>query len=657
MNQTTSTIAVVLDGYAAKPGRCWTALHHDRATDRSLAAEDTPAVAARKSDGTRFEAEVIGPLLTAGFIDLTGVEPAAVSEHIAGCRGVSIPDCDRSVTSKQLREELTVAAMAAGAPVVWNARLPVDLDAGRSGEPDVLVAVADVDGVTRYAPVDVKHHKSLTGTAKSRRWKVSTLHSPQLDTAVDTDLGAGSAHDSDDAQLAHYHRMLQAVGFAQTDEVWGAVIGKEQQVVWRRLDVARGRDGLSALDIYDATFAVAHDVARHAAAAKADPTLGPLVPAERQTACAECPWRVLCADDLAEADDITLLPGITPGRARVHRQRGINTRAQLARLDHHTAALVDRGVDVVALRAAAAAVDPSTPVTAFYTGDGLGHLAGVGISTAGGAHALCGRTAAYSGSGVWNLAASIEQARVAKSGKPHRARGVTAVPVTRTTFELDVDIEDADGRCYLIGVADTWRRTREGSVKTRTDYHSFVDWTHSDTGEARVFAEFWAYLMAQKDKAEANRWGFRVYHYTQHETRYFRHLAKKYVGFAGVPTLDELEAFFVSGSWVDLHPQVVGPVIWPTEDHGLKSLAKLVGFDWRDETPGGANSIAWYADAIGGDTEQAQAARQRLLDYNEDDVLATLALRDWLARHGAPRRLGQGLPSVEVLDRRFRRRR
>ena len=36
--------------------------------------------------------------------------------------------------------------------------------------------------------------------------------------------------------------------------------------------------------------------------------------------------------------------------------------------------------------------------------------------------------------------------------------------------------------------------------------------------------------------------------------------------------------------------------------------------------------MAWYKEAAAGD----ESARQRLLEYNEDDVLATRALREWL---------------------------
>ena len=33
--------------------------------------------------------------------------------------------------------------------------------------------------------------------------------------------------------------------------------------------------------------------------------------------------------------------------------------------------------------------------------------------------------------------------------------------------------------------------------------------------------------------------------------------------------------------------------------YGIKQIAKLTGFSWRDTDPGGANSIAWYNDYLG----------------------------------------------------------
>ena len=68
--------------------------------------------------------------------------------------------------------------------------------------------------------------------------------------------------------------------------------------------------------------------------------------------------------------------------------------------------------------------------------------------------------------------------------------------------------------------------------------------------------------------------------------------------------------------------------------HGLSlkiAARAAAGFQWRDDTPGGLNSQSWFDEATHGPDEQTRAeARQRVLDYNEDDVRATLALRDWL---------------------------
>jgi len=98
------------------------------------------------------------------------------------------------------------------------------------------------------------------------------------------------------------------------------------------------------------------------------------------------------------------------------------------------------------------------------------------------------------------------------------------------------------------------------------------------------------------------------------------------IGAEGLPRERELDLFFESDEWVDLHflckEQLVteGPL-------GLKTMATFAGFSWRDEDPSGEASIVWYEEAL---RENTPESRQRLLEYNEDDVLATRALRVWL---------------------------
>ena len=92
-----------------------------------------------------------------------------------------------------------------------------------------------------------------------------------------------------------------------------------------------------------------------------------------------------------------------------------------------------------------------------------------------------------------------------------------------------------------------------------------------------------------------------------------------------LPSTRVLDRFFASDEWVDLH-QIVADQILTEGPLGLKVLATRAGFAWRDEDPSGEASMAWFEEAASGD----EAARRRLLEYNEDDVLATRALRDWL---------------------------
>ena len=77
---------------------------------------------------------------------------------------------------------------------------------------------------------------------------------------------------------------------------------------------------------------------------------------------------------------------------------------------------------------------------------------------------------------------------------------------------------------------------------------------------------------------------------------------------------------------MDLYFDVVkSKTEWPTYDHSIKTLAKHLGFAWRDTHPSGAASIQWYDEWV---RHGDPAMKQRLLDYNEDDGRATRYLLD-----------------------------
>ena len=87
-----------------------------------------------------------------------------------------------------------------------------------------------------------------------------------------------------------------------------------------------------------------------------------------------------------------------------------------------------------------------------------------------------------------------------------------------------------------------------------------------------------------------------------------------------------MERLFEPPRAVDLYGDVVRKATeWPTRDHSIKTLAKYLGFTWRDAHPSGAASVEWFDRWC---RERKPEIRQRILDYNEDDCRATRVLLD-----------------------------
>jgi hypothetical protein len=633
----TATTDFLLGAYDAKtcPERLRKALHPSYA---DIPLDPVPSgVIARRASGVEFEAFVRNAMRKA--------MPRQSNAVLSG---------DRTPESLARREAETLRLMRSGDVLaIWNPRLPADPAAHRAGEPDVLLWAGSDGGTLRWVPVDVKDHRVLEGT-RSVPVTASTLKRPMHHKARLTELGPGTPRRSDALQLAHYYRMLQGTGHATATPV-GGIIGRELLVLWHDLDadlydydLMNGT--ISAMKWYDLEFAIRVRIAADALAQASQPN--PQWHAE----CASCEFRTVCRDELREADHLTLLAGITPARARAHINAGIDTVGKLATLDHRTALLVDAGVDVRALRDWAKDVPAGTPASGFTRRPSWhAALAARQVATAADALGLHAGTAQYRAK-VWNLAGSIDQARVAKSGKVHRARGVDQVAFRPASVEQDFDLEDYHGYVYLIGVRDTHRRTRDGKDTTRGQYTAFANWDGTEGGEARVLAEFWAHVTAAQAGAHDTQHGYRAYHYSHHEPATLARLALRHAGRPGVPTVEQVQAWFASRDVVDLYSVVSRDLVWPTESVSLKDVAKWVRFSWRDSDPSGSSSMAWYEQAIGGtDPGERDAFRSRLLDYNADDCHAQTAVRDWLSRLGQARAPGASLPSVGALDKRFAR--
>ena len=106
----------------------------------------------------------------------------------------------------------------------------------------------------------------------------------------------------------------------------------------------------------------------------------------------------------------------------------------------------------------------------------------------------------------------------------------------------------------------------------------------------------------------------------------YRALSERY---PNVMSAEEVEWLFDPSRSIDLYYDVVcRHTDWPTYNYSIKTLAQHLGFKWRDENPSGAASIQWFNDWC---KQKDPKILQRILDYNEDDCLAMVKLKDKLA--------------------------
>jgi len=116
-----------------------------------------------------------------------------------------------------------------------------------------------------------------------------------------------------------------------------------------------------------------------------------------------------------------------------------------------------------------------------------------------------------------------------------------------------------------------------------------------------------------------------IYHYSSYEVARIAELAQR-----ETHELLDWAAAYAQEDFVDLL-ETVKTHYFGVNGLGLKLIARHAGFRWRDDDPGGLNSQRWFAEAVHSEDADVRAqARTRVLDYNEDDVLATHHLRSWL---------------------------
>jgi predicted RecB family nuclease len=152
-------------------------------------------------------------------------------------------------------------------------------------------------------------------------------------------------------------------------------------------------------------------------------------------------------------------------------------------------------------------------------------------------------------------------------------------------------------------------------------------WSHDLAEEEQAIGDLIGYLRNRK----VSHPGMHVYHYNHTERSALERLASEHgIGEAVLAELIE------TGLFVDLYPVVRNAVQVGTESYGLKAMERLAGYERGHEIDQGSGAVVEYERYM---VTRDPSILERIAAYNEDDVRATLALRDWLVG-----RRPQGLP-------------
>ena len=219
---------------------------------------------------------------------------------------------------------------------------------------------------------------------------------------------------------------------------------------------------------------------------------------------------------------------------------------------------------------------------------------------------ITGKKTIFPGIGPDSLLKFHERAKLLTTpgAQPYLKNAVNLPIATKEVF-FDIEADPMRDIVYLHGFVE-----RPFSQPAQAQFIPFYSDGISPADEEAAFAEAWAYLSARVLDST-------VYYYSTYERTSYKKLAGTY---QNVCSVADVEALFALPAMIDLLGIVRKNTEWPTYNHSIKTLAQYLGFKWRDTHPSGAASIEWYNRWIeSGDP----AIKQRILDYNEDDCLAT----------------------------------
>ena len=195
------------------------------------------------------------------------------------------------------------------------------------------------------------------------------------------------------------------------------------------------------------------------------------------------------------------------------------------------------------------------------------------------------------------------------NAKPY-LKAPVVLPHSSVELFFDIEVDPLRDITYLHGIVER----RDGDNNTERFIAFFAE-EETEQAEREAFAQAMAYLTAEPAAT--------IWYYSKYERTIYRKLQARY---PEVCTAEDIESLFDPALAVDLYYDVVTKATeWPTNDQSLKTLAKYLGFSWRDTDPSGAASIEWFDQWV---RTRDPGIKARILDYNEDDCRATRVLLD-----------------------------
>ncbi len=482
--------------------------------------------------------------------------------------------------------------MDEGASLIVGPGPLVDEAGERQATVQALVRTGRSERGFTYAPVVVKNAE-VVEPATTRRILLASLDAPAPSEARWSEgfsTRSSLAVTRAGLTLAHATRVLETLGHADPG-ARGAIVDRRQRVWW--LELAGDAYPRHSLETYDRLYAERLEVIRAHERWRQGAGPFPTTPYWHRE-CPDCPFSSTCERTLEARDDVSLTRFTSWEQQVLLREHGVSTRTSLA------------------------ALDPARARAARHRAPGE----------------IEGRPEDHLGRAIDKLDDLIYRARAHLAGEPLRAVEASAMGCPTAEVEVDVDMESYHDRTYLWGAVVRLRRPVAGLEE---GYRAFAEWGPLDAeSEGALFGRFWTWFRSVRDRAAEQGASFAAYcFWAQAEDGAMNRAVASAA--PGAPSIEELKAFRdTAGAWNDLH-ELAQRQIQTSGPAGLKVLAQAAGFHWRDATPSGEASMGWY-EVAREEGEQAQALRERLLAYNEDDCRATQALRDWL--NGPARALG-----------------